>query len=152
LKESELKYTRGVVFWTSLLFFLGIAFGYYLIAPYTVNFFAAYHLSGSIENIITIQSYMETLSQLVMGCGLLFELPIFVYFLSKTGILTPEFLKTYRKHAIVIILVIAAFITPPDVFSQFLVTVPLLLLFELSIMISKKVQRQREEDEAKEWS
>lgn len=152
LKPSELKYTRGVVFWTSLLFFAGVGFGYFLIAPYTVNFFASYHLSDSIQNIITIQSYMDTLSQLVMGCGALFELPILVYFLSKVNVLTPAFLKKYRKHAFVIILVVAAFISPPDVVSQFIVTIPLYMLFEISIAISARVQRQRDEEDEKEWS
>ncbi|GAA4310179.1 twin-arginine translocase subunit TatC [Compostibacter hankyongensis] len=152
LKPGELKYTRGVVFWTSLLFFMGVAFGYFMIAPYTVNFFASYQLSESIENIITIQSYMSTLSQLVMGCGALFELPVLVYFLAKVGILTSAFLKKYRRHAFVIILVIAAFISPPDVASQFIVTLPLYLLFEVSISIAKRMEKQRAEEDAAEWS
>lgn len=152
LKPSELKYTRGVVFWTTLLFFSGVSFGYFIIAPYTVNFFAAYKISDSIENIITIQSYMDTLSQLIIGCGFLFELPVLVYFLAKVGILTKKFLKQYRRHAFVIILVVAAFIAPPDVASQVIVTIPLYLLFELSIMIAGKVERQRARDEAEFWS
>jgi sec-independent protein translocase protein TatC len=152
LKEEELKYTRGVVFWTSLLFFTGIGFGYFIIAPYTVNFFGAYSISKSIHNIITIQSYLSTLSQVVVGCGVLFELPIFAYFLAKVGILNPAFLKKYRKHAFLIILIVAAFITPPDVASQVIVTIPLYLLYELSIRIARRVERQKQEAYDKEWS
>lgn len=152
LKPTELKYTNGIIFWTSLLFFTGIGFGYFIIAPYTVNFFGAYSISKSIKNIITIQSYLGTMSQVVLGCGVLFELPIITYFLAKVGIITSEFLRKYRKHAFLIILIVAAFITPPDVASQVIVTIPLYLLFELSIWITKRVQRQKEEEDAKEWS
>lgn len=152
LKPTELKYTRGIIFWTSLLFFTGIGFGYFIIAPYTVNFFGAYSISKSIKNIITIQSYLGTMSQVVLGCGILFELPIVTYFLAKVGIITSEFLRKYRRHAFLIILIVAAFITPPDVASQIIVTIPLYLLYELSIWITRKVQRQREEEDAREWS
>lgn len=152
LKPNELKYTRGVIFWTSFLFFLGIAFGYFIIAPYTVNFFAAYKLSESIHNIITIQSYLGTMSQVVVGCGVLFELPIMTYFLTKVGIVTADFLKKYRRHALLVILIIAAFITPPDVASQIIVTIPLYLLYELSIRIARRVERQKAEEDAREWS
>lgn len=152
LKPSELKYTRGVIFWTSLLFFLGISFGYFVIAPYTVNFFAAYKISESIHNIITIQSYLSTMSQVVVGCGVLFELPILTYFLAKVGIVSAHFLKSYRRHAFLIILIVAAFITPPDVASQIIVTIPLYVLYELSIRIARKVERQKADEEAREWS
>lgn len=152
LKPGELTYTRGIIFWTSLLFFTGIGFGYFVIAPYTVNFFGAYSISKSIKNLITIQSYLSTMSQVVLGCGVLFELPIVTYFLAKVGIITSEFLRKYRRHAFLIILIIAAFITPPDVASQIIVTIPLYLLFELSIWITKKVQRRKAEEDAKEWS
>jgi len=152
LKPGELKYTRGIIFWTSLLFFTGIAFGYFVIAPYTVNFFGAYSISKSIKNLITIQSYLSTMSQVVLGCGVLFELPIVTYFLAKVGIITSDFLRKYRRHAFLVILIVAAFITPPDVASQIIVTIPLYLLYELSIWITKRVQRQKAEEDAKEWS
>jgi sec-independent protein translocase protein TatC len=152
LKPEETKYTGGVVFWTSLLFFTGIGFGYFVIAPYTVNFFGAYSISKSIKNIITIQSYLSTLSSVILGCGVLFELPILAYFLAKVGILNPELLRKYRKHAFLIILIVAAFITPPDVASQIIVTIPLYILYEVSIRIAKRVERQKQEAYDKEWS
>lgn len=152
LKPQELQYTRGIIFWTSLLFFTGIAFGYFVIAPYTVNFFGAYRISESIQNIITIQSYLGTLSQVIIGCGLLFELPILTYFLAKTGVITAEFMRKYRKHALLVILIVAALITPPDVASQIIVSIPLYLLYELSIWITKRVRRRMDEADAKEWS
>jgi sec-independent protein translocase protein TatC len=152
LKPQELQYTRGIIFWTSLLFFTGIAFGYFVIAPYTVNFFGAYKISESIKNIITIQSYLGTMSQVVIGCGLLFELPILTYFLAKTGVITAEFMRKYRRHALLVILIVAALITPPDVASQIIVSIPLYLLYELSIWITKRVRRQMDEAYDKEWS
>lgn len=152
LNPNELQYTRGVVFWTSLLFFTGVAFGYFIITPYTINFFAAYSISESIQNIITIKSYLSMLKQVILGTGALFELPILTYFLAKTGVISPTFLKTYRKHAIVVIVVLAAIITPPDVASQIIVSIPLYGLYEVSIWISKKVERQQREQEEKEWS
>jgi sec-independent protein translocase protein TatC len=152
LKPEETKYTRGVVFWTSLLFFTGNGFGYFINAPYTVNFFGAYSISKSIKNIITIQSYLSTLSSVILGCGVLFELPILAYFLAKVGILDPETLRKYRKHAFLIILIVAAFITPPDVASQIIVTIPLYILYEVSIRIAKRVERQKQEAYDKEWS
>lgn len=151
LKPSERKYTRGIIFWVSLLFFLGVLFGYYLITPYTVNFFANYSVSDSIENRFLIQNYLDIITQLVLGTGLVFQLPVVVFFLSKVGLLTPSFMKNYRRHAIVVILVVAAVITPPDVASQLIVSLPLLLLYEISIFICAKVNKQREKDEAKEW-
>lgn len=152
LKPNELKYTRGIIFWISLLFFSGVSFGYFVIAPYTVNFFGGYQMSKSIHNIITIQSYLSTLSQCILGCGILFQMPMISYFLAKADILSPQFLKRYRRHAFFIILVLASFIAPPDVAGQILVTFPLYLLFELSIIITKRVQKRRQKEEAMEWS
>jgi sec-independent protein translocase protein TatC len=151
LSPKELKKTRGMIFWVSALFFLGVSFGYFMIVPYTVNFFASFTLSPLIKNTFTIDDYIDTISSLVLGTGIVFQLPLVVYFLSKVGIVTPQFLRTYRKYAIVAILVIAAVITPPDVVSQLIVTFPLLLLYEISIYISARVQRKRVQEE-KEWS
>src|SRR5699024_1736473 len=152
LKDGEVKHTTGVVFWISLLFFTGVAFGYYILTPYTVNFFAAYSISESIHNIITIKSYLSTIKQIVLGTGLLFELPILAYFLAQAGVITPDFLKTYRKHAILVIIVLAAIITPPDVASQIIVSIPLYGLYEISIWITKRVDRKRRKREEQEWS
>lgn len=143
LTARELKSSRGIIFWISLLFFCGVWFGYYIITPYTVNFFAAYTLSSQFQNIIKIDDYLDSVMNLVLGTGIVFELPVAVYFLSKLGMLTPAFMREYRKYAIVIILVVAAVITPPDAVSQIIVTIPLWILYELSIVISGRVQKER---------
>lgn len=152
LTKKELSRTRGAIFWVSLLFFMGVAFGYFVIAPYTVNFFANFQLDATIVNQWTITSYIDTLVPLILGTGLAFQLPLVMYFLAKVGIVTPTYLKKVRKYAIVIIIIIAGVITPPDVISQVIVSVPLLLLYEISIWLSARVARQNAEEEAKEWS
>ncbi len=153
LKPSELKYARGIVFWSSSLFFLGVAFAYFLIAPFTINFFAGYQLSPQFENIITIDNYYDTMSDLILGLGIVFELPIIVYFLSRIGILTPKLMRDQRRIAIVIIMVLAAVITPPDWFSIFLVAIPLVLLYEAGIVVSAKILREKKakEKETLDW-
>ncbi len=143
LTARELQNSRGIIFWISLLFFCGVWFGYYIITPYTVNFFAAYTLSSQFQNIIKIDDYLDSVMNLVLGTGIVFELPVAVYFLSKLGMLTPAFMREYRKYAIVIILIVAAVITPPDAVSQIIVTIPLWILYELSIVISGRVQKER---------
>ena len=153
LTKKELKRTRGVIFWVSLLFFSGISFGYFLIAPYTVNFFAAYTLSPMIKNTFTFNDYLDNIISLVVGTGIVFQLPLVVFFLAKVGLLTADFLRQSRKFAVVIILVIAAVITPPDVVSQLIVTIPLWLLFEISISIAARVNKEQEKDQVpSEWS
>jgi sec-independent protein translocase protein TatC len=152
LNKKELRSTRGVIFWVSLLFFMGVLFGYYVIAPYTVSFFANFQLDTNIENRWTITSYLDTLIPLILGTGLAFQLPLVMYFLTKISIVSSSFLKKYRKHAIVIMLVVAGIITPPDVLSQIIVTLPLILLYEVSIMLAKKVERAEKEEEIREWS
>ena len=152
LTKKELRNTRGVIFWVSLLFFLGVLFGYFVIAPYTVNFFANFQLDANIENRWTITSYINTLIPLILGTGLAFQLPLAIYFLSKIGIVSSAFLKKYRRHAYVIMLIVAGVITPPDMLSQVIVTLPLVLLYEVSITLAKKVERAEKEEEAKEWS
>jgi sec-independent protein translocase protein TatC len=151
LKEVELKYARGIVFWSSLLFFLGVGFAYFLIAPFTINFFANYQLSPQFENIITIANYYDTMGDLVFGLGLVFELPILVYFLSRLGILTPKLMRDQRRFAIVIIMVLAAVITPPDWFSIFLVAIPLVLLYEAGIVVSAKILKEKKQKEKLDW-
>jgi sec-independent protein translocase protein TatC len=154
LTDKEVKRTRGMIFWVSLLFFSGVAFGYFLIAPYTVNFFAAYTLSPNIANTFTVADYIDNIVSLVLGTGIVFQLPLAVYFLAKMGILTASFLRNYRRFAIVIILILAAVITPPDVISQLIVTVPLWLLYEISIGIAARVNKNDEFliQPDKEWS
>ena len=158
LTKREQRKTKGIIFWVSLLFFMGVGFGYYLIAPYTVNFFATYTLSPLIANTFTVGDYIDNIVSLVLGTGIVFQLPLVVLFLSKIGLLTPAFLRSNRKYAFVIILIIAAVITPPDVVSQMIVTVPILLLYEISIWISAKTvkeldnEQEREDDKLEEWS
>ncbi len=143
LKPEELIYARGIVFWSSLLFFMGVGFAYFLIAPFTINFFAGYQLSPIFKNIITISNYYGTLSELVIGLGIVFELPIIIYFLSRIGLLSPGILRSKRNYAILIIFILAAVITPPDWFSIWLVAIPLMILYELGIMISERAVKQR---------
>lgn len=153
LKEVELKYARGIVFWSSSLFFIGVAFAYFLIAPFTINFFASYQLSPQFENIITINNYYDTMSDLILGMGIVFELPILVYFLSRIGILTPKLMRDQRRFAIVIIMVLAAVITPPDWFSIFLVAIPLVMLYEAGIVVSARILKEKKlkEKETLDW-
>src|SRR5690606_18724963 len=153
LKASELKYAKGIVLWSSLLFFTGVCFAYFLIAPFTINFFANYTLSPQFENIITISNYYDTMADLIIGLGIVFELPILVYFLSRVGLLTPKVMRDQRRFAIVIIMVLAAIITPPDWFSIFLVAVPLALLYEAGIIVSAKIlkEKQAKEEETLDW-
>ena len=152
LTKKELSKTRGVIFWVSLLFFMGILFGYFIIAPYTVNFFANFHLDDNIENIWTITSYIDTLVPLILGTGLAFQLPLVMFFLAKVGLMSPGFLRRNRKYAIVIILILAGIITPPDVISQVICTIPLVILYEISIWLTAKVQKEKELEEKEEWS
>jgi sec-independent protein translocase protein TatC len=151
LTKKELNQTRGVIFWVSLLFFAGVFFGYFVIAPYTVNFFANFQLDESIVNQWTITSYIDTLIPLILGTGLAFQLPLVVFFLSKLGMVTPDFLRKSRKYAIVIIVIVAGVITPPDVISQLVVSFPLLILYEVSIWLSARVKKQ-EVAVVEEWS
>jgi sec-independent protein translocase protein TatC len=146
LHSNERHYARGAVFATSMLFFTGVIFGYYMIVPLSIHFLGSYQVSEQVVNQIYVRSYIGTLTSIVLASGLIFELPIFAFFLTKIGIITPSFLKTYRRYAIVIIFIVAAIITPPDVFSQTLVAIPLLALYEVSILVSKSVMRKKTKD------
>lgn len=150
LYQKEQKYSRGAVASISFLFFLGVSFGYYVMCPLAVYFLANYRISDMIVNEFDITSYVSTITTLVLGSGILFQLPVVIYFLTKVGVVTPEYLRKYRKHSIVIILVIAAIVTPPDPLSQTLITIPLYLLFEFSIFISAIVARRKAKEEAEE--
>jgi sec-independent protein translocase protein TatC len=155
LKPSELKSTRGSIFYVSFFFFAGAAFGYFLLGPFTFNFLANYSLGTSqiLETRPTLNDYLENLVDIIIGCGLAFELPVLAYVLTKIGLITPEFLQSYRKYAIVVILVVAAVITPsPDWTSQTLVFVPLFLLYQLSILVSKRAYKEMIKHDEEEWS
>lgn len=145
LLPKEKKYSRGAVFYSTLLFVIGMLFSYYLIVPLTVNFFSTYQVSESITNTITLSSYISTVVSVTLACGIVFELPIVVFFLTRVGILTPAFMKRNRKYVLIILLTVAAIITPPDIFSQILVTIPLMLLYEFSIFVSSKIYKKPEE-------
>ncbi len=144
LYDKERKTARGAVFYTSLLFILGVLFGYYIICPLSVNFLGNYKVSETVISAPTLRSYVQTITSVVLAAGLVFQLPILVYFLSKVGLVTPDFLKRYRRHSVILIVTLSAIITPPDVFSQVLVALPLMILYEIGIAISKRIMRERE--------
>lgn len=156
LKENELKSTRFAIFWVSLFFLIGIAFGYFLLSPFTFNFLNNFQISniGLITTRPTLDDYISNIVDMLIGCGVAFEMPVLTYVLTRVGIVTPKLLTDNRKYAVVIILVVAAVITPsPDWTSQMLVFVPLMGLFEISVGVSKRVYKEiKEEDERKEWS
>ncbi len=144
LSVKERKGLNSFIFSTTLLFITGVLFGYYIISPLTINFLNKYEVSSQVSDTINLFSYISTVVMLALTTGIVFELPVFIFFLSKIGIITPQKLKKYRKHAIVLFLIISGIITPPDVFSQFLVAIPLYLLYEFSIKISRKVHEKKE--------
>lgn len=147
LYSKERRYSRGAVFAVSFQFALGVLFGYFILCPMSIWFFSNYTISDMIVNEFDITSYVQTVVALVFGSGLLFQLPVVIYFLSRIGMVTPAFLRKYRKHAAVIILIVAAIITPPDPLSQTIISLPLYLLYEISIFISAFVARQRQKEE-----
>jgi sec-independent protein translocase protein TatC len=149
LHTNERQHTRGAVFAVTLLFLIGILFGYYIIAPMTIFFLGSYSISSQVHNWIDISSYFSSVSSVIFATGLVFEFPIVAYALSKIGILTPSFMRKYRKHAIIVILIIGAIITPPDVFSQILVSLPLWGLYELSIFISAAIEKAKKKKTTK---
>lgn len=143
LYAKERQAARGAVFFVSLLFFLGTLFGYYILTPISVNFLANYQLDPNILNEFDITSYVGTLSMLVLASAIMFQLPMVIYFLSMSGLVTAAMLKAYRRHSIVVILIVAAIITPPDVISQILIAMPILVLYETGIQIAKRLEKKR---------
>jgi len=141
LYENEKKHASGAVLIMSGLFIIGVFFGYYLIAPFSIDWLGSYKIDEQVINNINIHSYISMVTSIVLSGGIAFELPVVVFFLSKIGVLTPRFLRKYRRHSYVVLLIIAAIITPPDVLSQMIVSVPLILLFEISIFISARVDK-----------
>ncbi len=146
LHPRERANSRGAVLVTSLLFISGVCFSYFLIAPLTINFLGSYQVSSMVANQIALRSYITTVTMVTFATGIVFELPVIVYFLSRVGLLTPEFMKKNRRTAFILIIALSAIITPPDIFSQILVGIPLYVLYEISIGISKRVNQQREEE------
>lgn len=152
LRENERKSSRGFIVIASFLFFIGVLFGYYVISPLSINFLGNYQVSAEVKNQFDLESYIALVRTSVLACGIVFELPIIMYILTKIGLVTPEALRKYRKISIVIILILSAVITPPDVVSQIIVAIPILILYEVSIHISKiviKNQAKREKADAK---
>lgn len=142
LYEKEKKYAKAFIIISSLLFFLGVLFGYYIITPLSVYFFGSFSASAEIVNEFNLESYTGMIKTSSIACGLLFELPIFIYFLTKLGLVTPAFLRKYRKYALIIVLILSAIITPPDVISQVIVAIPIMVLYEVSILISLLVVKK----------
>ena len=143
LYEKERKNVSVFIFVASTLFFLGVLFGFYVIIPMSINFCATFSVSKMIQNQFTIDSYIGMMKTSVIASGLFFELPIIIYFLTKLGLVTPSFLRKYRKYSVVIVLIIAAIVTPPDVVSQIIVAIPMLLIYEASIFISVFVHKNK---------
>lgn len=143
LKQNEKSLAGGMIGYVSLLFFLGISFGYFILAPLCVQFFGNYKITDEIKNEFTVNSYLSTIMSTVFYSGLLFLLPVISYLLTKVGVITPEFLKKYRKHAIVGVLVLSAIITPPDLISQIIVAIPITILYEIGILVSKRAVKRK---------
>ncbi|MDT0648881.1 twin-arginine translocase subunit TatC [Autumnicola edwardsiae] len=142
MHEYERKNAKGFIFVSSMLFFLGVLFGYYVVTPLSINFLGKYQVSETVFNDFDLSSYISLVRASVLASGLIFELPIVIYFLTKVGVVTPDFLRKYRKYALVIVLILSAVITPPDIVSQIIVAIPVLILYEVSIFISKVIYKR----------
>jgi len=147
LYPTERKAARGATFYVSFLFLLGVFFGYFVVTPISINFLANYQIDTSILNEFDIVSYVSTVTTLILACALLFQLPIVVFFLTKAGLVTPALMRKYRRHAVVAILVLGAMLTPPDPFSQILIAIPLIGLYQVSIFISARVMKKEMTDD-----
>lgn len=148
LSDVERKSASGFVFYASLLFAIGVLFGYYVITPLSIKFLANWQVSSEIVNQITMSSYLSTVATITIGAGIIFELPIVIYILSKIGIMTPQFMRSSRRYAIIIILVISAIVTPtPDALTLLSVAFPMLLLYELSIVLAARVYKQKQKEQ-----
>jgi sec-independent protein translocase protein TatC len=147
LYDKEKKYATGAVFFSSLLFLIGVLFGYYLIVPLSTHFFGSYRVSEEVVNQINLNSYISSVSTIVLGSGIVFELPIIIYFLSKVGIVSSSFLQKYRRHSYIALFLLAAIITPPDIFSMLVVSGPLILLYEFGALLAKQIERKRKNEE-----
>ncbi len=151
LYDTEKKNARSFIIITSFLFFLGILFGYYVITPLSINFLGSYRVADEVKNNFDLSSYTGLLKASCLSSGFIFELPIVIYFLTKMGLVTPEFLKEYRKYALVLVLILAAVITPPDIISQIIVAIPMVTLYEVSIRISARIIKNEKKKKEKEF-
>lgn len=142
LYPQEQKNSQGAVFFVSILFAMGMLFGYYVVSPISINFLAGYQVDPTIVNEFDLSSYISTLTTLCLACAVMFEMPVIVFFLTKAGLVTPEIMKLYRRHALIVILIVGAIITPPDVVSQLLISMPLMLLYEASIHVSHSIRKK----------
>lgn len=149
LKPKERSTSRGFIIIASILFFIGVLFGYYIVTPLSINFLGTYQVSGQVHNDFDLSSYIALVRTSVLASGIIFELPILIYILTKLELVTPEFLKKYRKFALVIVLTVSAIITPPDIASQVIVAIPILILYEVSIIISKIVVKRENKKKKK---
>jgi sec-independent protein translocase protein TatC len=149
LTQNEVSKSRGFIFTASVLFFIGVLFSFYVIAPISVHFLYNYKITDTIVNNFTLQSHIGLITNMLLGVSILFELPVLIYFLTKIGLITPEFLKKYRKHALVVVLILAAIITPPDIASQVIVAIPILILYEIGIKVSKRVIKKQQKEAQK---
>lgn len=145
-EDNEAKSSRFVVFYISLLFLIGVGFGYLILTPFALQFFTGFQISNLVRNDFDINEYFASISMWTLSCGIIFQLPMISYFLSKIGLLTPEFLKKYRKQAIIGCFVLGAFVTPPDPVSQTLVALPLLGLYQISIIVSRIAEKKRNKE------
>ncbi len=150
LYDKEKNAARGAVFFVSSLFFTGAAFGYFVLAPMSINFLSNYKLDPTIINHFDISSYISTVTMLVLASAIMFQLPVVVYFLSKSGLVTAAMLRSYRRHAIVVILILSAVITPPDIISQILIAMPIIVLYEAGIQIAKRLEKEKAQKRAAE--
>ena len=152
LYDTEKKNAKSFIIITSFLFFLGILFGYYVITPLSINFLGSYRVADEVKNNFDLSSYTGLLKSSCLSAGFIFELPIIIYFLTKMGLVTPEFLRTYRKYALVMVLILAAIITPPDIISQVIVAIPMVVLYEISIKISTFIIKKQEKEAKQEMA
>jgi sec-independent protein translocase protein TatC len=146
LHTTEIKKSRGFIFVSSFLFFLGALFSFFVIIPISVFFFFNFQVSDAVNNQFTLGSYISLFTNTMLGVSIMFELPVIIYFLSKIGLITPMFLKRYRKHALVLVLILSAIITPPDIASQVIVSIPILILYEISITVSKRIYKKQQKN------
>jgi len=140
LSENEAKKSSRIILSSSIFFFIGVAFAYFIIVPFSLNFASSYYISGQINNFFTLDNYIGFLTMMMLGCGVVFELPMVIYFLARFGIVSARFMRTYRRHAVVVILIVSTVITPsPDVFTLTLVAIPIYFLYEISILVAARV-------------
>ena len=143
LHSNERKNARGFILVASLLFFMGVLFGYYVVTPLSINFLGTYQVSPEVFNDFDLSSYIGLVRACALSSGLIFQLPIIIFFLTKIGLVTPQFLRKYRKFALIIVLIVSAIITPPDIASQVIVAIPVLILYEISILISARIVKKQ---------